>query len=472
VIYPPSLKDCLGLQRSWKGTEWAQKAGSTAIPNNETIVVLNWARHKLTATGMGSKRYVGVGPCESVGGERASVMRQDDTLYLGAYGAAWQQLPVAIPDESDHLWALVIDRDNGQLEAWLDSAKANSAALTQDPDLTANNQIQLNDSTGDVYSDTHWAGAVFSLTPGATPTQAQWAEILGWMADPENGVHPLLEAAIGTHDALWRYGEGIYGATTIENERNPGTDDLTLQGGLKVEDIRTRCMVPVRQTEKTFYNVEPGYTATTPATGFGFTASDPIVVRFMPGDLRGMGYGGHTLLYLVNAAWSHRFMITGNSSPDQVSLRIVTAGVHDFVALKGDQLEGGDIWMTADGTAREFLLNGQEIGEATAAGAVNLSGNCTAGMNPVHGPSLGCMVRAWQMSSLPATLKDEIRECVMNPEKDPPSLTGKRVDFPLRSDLLGAGDAWFNNQGLGGGIMNLSAARSTSCREFIAGWNP
>jgi hypothetical protein len=460
------LKDQLGFERTWNNNEWAQDAASTAIPANESIVVMNWAQHKLGAT-VASQHYVGVGPVESVGGERVSILRQGDVLYCGAYGAAWQQIEVAIPDDDMHLYTIVVDRDNTLLDIWLDDKLLSSTALTQDPDLTANNQLQLNNSTAGAYNDIHFKGAVFSLTNAATPTQAQMAIILRHMMNPDAAIHSTLSSAIGTHDAMWLFGEGDANATTIENDQNPGTDDLAIQGGLDIADTRARLQSPRRNTRRTFYSLTPGYTATTGNQDFGFFTI-PVIFRVL---FDGMGIGSNYQgAELTNAAGTHYIRIENASNVLRISVR--TGGAVKPHVLSADMAaNGADIIVVCTSTDCYICANGPLIDELTLTATLNLSGNCQVNLN---GRAKIGLVQAYN-EVLPggfAGICDALCCTTQNPERRILGMSVPLVDFPIRSDLIAAGGTTVANQGNGGGTLTLSAQRTNSCQEVRTGYDP
>lgn len=121
------------------------------------------------------------------------------------------------------------------------------------------------------------------------------------------------------------------------------------------------------------------------------------------------------------------------------------------------------------------IANGQWIKTPAAlAAALDLTGNSATYIKYATGDRADvCRIAAWNPATVPATLLDEIRACVCDPENDPPSLTNKLVDFPLHSGLLPLGtETTVANQGTGGGTLTLSAARSTSCEVMLQGHNP
>lgn len=464
MSFAPSLKDVLGFRRPWMVNQWAQKAASTAIPNNETIVVMNWASHDLGAT-VASQHYVGVGPTETGAGERVSVLRQGDTLYLGAYNVAWQQILLDIPDNHPHLWTLICDRDNTLLEAWLDDQLMDSVALTQDPDLTANNQIQLNNSSAGLYSDTHWKGAVFSLTNGSTPTAAQWRDILREIVNPQAALPTALTDAIGTHDAMWYLGEGSNTDTDLENDRNPGTDDLAIQGGLTIADIRTRLQHPRALTQRTFYSLTPTYTATTGAVDFGFVGgtSDEFRVLF-----DGMAPEDHVGAELTNAAGTHYFRIERVAGVPRIAVR--AGGAVVTMDLSEDQFEnGGDIAIGAISTTAHVCVNGQRIEQLAMGASMDLSGNCVVNLD---GRSRCCLIEGYNTFTSPGDFCAIVCCTVQQPERTLVNLATPLIRFPIQSNLIAAGGATVANQGSGGGTLTLSAIRSTSCTEVRHGYDP
>lgn len=454
------LIDRLGFRRAWNSAYYALDAASTAIPAGQTIVVLNWCRHDKGAL-VATDHYVGVGASETGAGHRASMLRNGDTIKLGAYAGAWQLLSVPIPDDGDHLWALVVDRDNGQLEAWLDGVKVNSAPLTQNPTLTANNQILFNNSTGQLYSDTHWKGAVFSLTAAATPTAAEWAWIFKAIQNPEAPLPALLTGKIAAHNAMWRFGEGVYGSTTIVNERNPGTDDLTLQGGLAIQTARVRARTPWRRPRRTWYSLKPGYTGSTAATDFTF-AVQPVVFRVPFSKIHPTI--AHTGIEIIDAGATDYIRVENVGGATRVNVKGQT------LALDREQADvGGDLVITADGTAVKVYLSGQQIGALTLGAALDFTGNCTIS---VDGRTNCGRIWIANPAVLPATIETDLRNVVNAADKAVAGLTAL-VDYSLDSEKLPlATSTTVANGGAVVSVLTLSAQRSTSCNIMLTGYDP
>jgi len=427
------MRDRFGFRRSYQGAEWAQCSPATSIP--------------------------------------ANVTRSDDTLKLGVNDGGWQTHDIPIPDSGDHLWCVVVDRDNTLLDAYLDGTLVGTTALTNDPDLLDDNQIQLNNSTGGAnssFSNTDWRGVILTFAAGSTPTQAELAEAFRAMRDPHYpGLHPTLSAAAGSVYNDYQLGDGEHDETDIEDVGTTG-DDLTIQGGLTIRQIRERCLVPKAIPRRTWYSPQAGATATTGAHDFGVTGT-AVIMRVILGDMHHIGAsptlmsldsgGGDLIKIYVWSGVQRVFATNGGAGPSTM-------------AVEGDMLRGGDLWIVKLSSTVYYYWNGQYIHRNTQAGGpIDLSGNLTLALDSDGGRI--SRVAVWSPSAVPGTFLDEIRGCCMNPESDPPSLTDKRIDFPLHSGILtAAGSTDVANQGAGGGTLVLSAGRDTSCVEAFHGMDP
>jgi hypothetical protein len=459
--------DRVGLRRSWQDDEEAIIDPTTANPpNNETICLMNWMRCDLDAN-VSSDHFVGLFLHRNVTGHAVAMLRNGDAFNMGSYNAAWQYFNVAIPDTNDHLWCVVVDRDNTQLEAWLDGVKVESAALTQDPDLTAALKHTFNNSTAEEYSDITWRGITMTFANGSTPSNANLALAFKGMRDPNySGLHPILSTAKGSYYSDYSPGEGIYGANTVTDNGDNG-DDLTYQGGDTFQVIRTRARTPVRIPQKSYYGLTDNYLATLISVDFGF-AVQPVIIRAVMGDCRIRRTGTQeTIVFTDTGATDYMRLMTLSGA---TYVRMRSSGANKTCILDSEQPDGGDLWIICNGTDVDYYWSGVHIFDDTLAAALDLSGTCTITMDGEGGAC--CRLAAWNPATVPGTLVAEIQECAMNPELDPASLTNKLVDFPIRSDLVAAGGSTIANQGTGGGTLSLSAIRSTSCKEIFVGHDP
>lgn len=258
----------------------------------------------------------------------------------------------------------------------------------------------------------------------------------------------------------------LYGATTVANS---GTGpDLTIGGGLNVEDIRTREEgVAKRIPEKTFYTVAGTYSGSTGAHDFGFGSSNPVIIRMITGPFGGPATVAGPGIEAATSGDRVRHRLDGSAQ----RLQSKASGTQVNMYFDHQQMSlGGDIWVVCSGTVHDYYWNGQHVfTDNTFGGALDLSGNCTVTFD---GRCHCCRFAAWQMSSVPTNIVQDIRDCCLDPETDPISLTGKLIDFPIKSDLIGSGDSTVANQGSGGGTLTLTGTRANACAEMFHGSNP
>jgi len=459
----PLNKDRLGFRRTRQGSEHALATG-TAIPNNESILVLNWMRCDLGGTS--TDHYIGVGPSETVGGERVSILRNGDDLKLGCNDGGWQQVTVPIPDSGDHLWGILVDRDGTLLDIYLDGTLVSSAALTNDPDLSANNQIQLNNSTGGANSRiawTGWRGLIQTFANGSTPSQADMSEALKAMCSPDSAVHSTISSAVGSVYNDWNLGEGIYGATTI-TDNGTSSDDFTIQGGLTIEDISIRAMTPVRRPVQDWYTYLKDEGGAGAVRDYGL-AVQPVVMRAHVTDLYNHS-AGQTIINFSDNSPNNYIRLRTSAGVLEWEL-VANGGAQQVLPLEGDQFDGGDWFIVCNGTDVKIYLNGQHIGTLTLTDSLDFSGNCLYQDN--NGNGTACRHAIWNPASIPVTMEEEIRACVMDMDVDPPSLGTPLVDFPLNATTLPlATTSVMVNQGSGGGAYVLSGQRQNVTRLLFA----
>jgi len=448
---------------------WALNNAITTIPSNETIAIFNWMRIPGGSV-FENSRYMG-GRLYAPGNNELEIYNDGSSRlrFRWRNAAGLQDRSISYKPEVDALYVQIADRDNTRVQVFVDAVRVDDNAMSRDPDFSGACMGRIGDGVSACCSHTLWRSLIVSIAPGSTPTEAQWSAIMKRMLNPHSSIHPALSAINGSFAVEWRPGEGVYGSGTIQNELNPGTDDLTWQGGVTVEDVRVRARTGFRKPEKTLYGLEPGYTATTGNVDFGF-AAQPVVARLVwNGHQTNTGSGADIARIRTQASTYQLGMFdsaTGISVACRESVTPWTVPV-----LVGDQVNGGDIWLVFSGTSYLVYLSGQPTHDYTIGEAINLSGNCLVELDGSRG--LNCRIAAWNPTSIPATLEQEIRDCCMNPEKDPPSLTNKRVDFPLSSEFLtGAASTDVPNQGLGGGTLVLSAGRDTACKPMIVGYSP
>lgn len=460
----PQDRDRLGLRRAWNANTYAIDLGaSPAIPNNETAVVLNWARHDLGAL-VATDHFVGAMAWRTGTGESVVQIRLRDTISFATYDAAWQRITTGIPG-GDHLFATICDRDNVKLEGWIDGSRVDSVALAQNPDLSAGMCYQINNSTGQLYSDTLWRCAILSLAPGRTLTQAQWSEVLRYMADPDAPMHPLLTAALGTVYCNYWPGRGVSGSTTVY-DTGAAANDLLLSA--QVQTVRTRARTPWRRPRRTYYGPKAGEGGASQSTDYDMLAGQPVVARFIVHDLSLVT--PNVVVGIDNTAGTNYLEISNTAGVMAVRAKCA-GGAIQALPLVGDQLQGGDFWIVCDGVVGAVYLNAQRIGTLALTAALDLSGDNHYQVVGIGGvTSRGAI---WNPATVPATFEQEIRDCVCNPESDPPSLTRKQHDWPWSSLTLPlVTSSGFANQGAGGHLFACSGQRQNVAKVMLTGMNP
>jgi len=251
----------------------------------------------------------------------------------------------------------------------------------------------------------------------------------------------------------------LYGATTVVNHGTGG--DLTIGGGLKIQDARTiaeRVAQPL--PSRNWYTLNPATSGSTGAHDFGFHASNPVIARMLTGQFHDMPTVAGPGIEAATSGDRIRHRVDGSARRIQSK----ASGTQVNMYLDPDQnARGGDIWVVCNGTVHDYYIDGQRVFTDNTFGVdLNLSGNCTLTLD---GRRECCRMAVWQMSSVPASLEQEIMDCCMDPERDPPSLTGKIVDFPLCDGILTG--ATVANQGTGGGTLTLTSA--TDIRVMLRG---
>ncbi len=459
----PRLKDRLGARHAPSSTIYATSAATVAVPNTQTIVLLNW----LSFYNMNFSSYAGLYLVRTVPStyQLALTGASGTQLLANTYAGAWQSVtsaPLSCPN--DIMCAVILDRDNNNLQLWIDGILHVSSAITQDPLIDASGIINLNRAAPSTFDGTVWRASVMSLTAGQTPTEAQWSSILKSMRNPDAPIDPLLLSKVGALYSDFRPGEGQYDSATIADNGTSG-NTLTWQDGTKVETVRTRQRVPWRKPKKTWYALKESYIATSTTTNFGF-AVQPIIYRCL---FRGTTYIGSALNALQNTANTHAYFLYQQGSSPWFRMGVKVGGVNNWIAFinTSEQTSDGDLWIVSNGTDHKLYLDGQYLGGTTTTAALDLTGDCQISFSGLAGRT--CRLTVWNPATVPATLIQEIQDCVCNPEKDPPSLTDKLVDFALNSDTLPltTSTTVANQAPSGLGTLTLSAARSTSCTNFL-----
>jgi hypothetical protein len=460
--FPPQLKDRLGALHPRAANPWARNSTYSTIPANETIVLLNWL--ELTEPPYTDDPAIGIWLFT----DNPTV----DLLYVNATAAGGQIFFQSTHDGGSNtlsmgnpigpqFFALVLDRDNTNLEAWVNGVEEDTTALTQDPDFATACQAYL--FGGSKYQQICWRGIILSLTNGSTPTQAQWADILTYHKDPDAPLHPILTAAKGSVYSDYYCGEGLDSATTLEDQGDE-SKDLTWQAAQTCEDARYRTQTPRRNTRRSFYSLKPGYTATTGNVDFGFSALIADEVRFL---FDGMAPGNHVGAELTNAAGTHYVKVERSGGVPRIAVR--AGGAVVAKNLSDDQfLNGGDITVGCIGSTAYVCISGQLVAELAMGASMDLSGNCVVNMD---GDSTCCLVEGYNEFTTPGNFCDYICCTVQDPERTLLNLSTPLVSFPIRSDLVAAGGTTVANQGSGGGTLTLSAQRSTSCEIVRTGYD-
>lgn len=471
--YLPQDRDRLGSQAPRGTTYRPSTATYPAIPNNESVAFFAWFKVTEPINASANDFFTWYVADIAVGLDQFYVYAGAGGVYVRTRTAGGIQTTtfILVPI-GEHFLVGLIDRVNTRLRVWLDAVNVVDDALVRDPQWGGGVALVALDSIAGanlLTTFTNWRGVLMSFVAGSVPSLVQMTEWLKPMCNPEYPIHASLLTIAGTRRSDWRPGEGVYGTSTV-TDNGPTAADLTWQGGIQVQQVRTRDRTPLRNPRRTFYSLKPGYTATTGAVGYGF-AVQPVIARFVygPPDGSSATYG----CYLGAGAGNKGFYFRPWSNDGSTRIDVENSGPSYAFWLNNfyRYADKSDIWFVCNGTDVKMYLNGQQIDGRTLAAALDITGNISVTIDGSR--CQVCRVAAWNPTSVPGTLLDEIRACVMNPEVDPPSLTNKRVDFPLHSGILtAAGSTQIPNQGLGGGILTLSAGRDTSCSIMYPGKDP
>ena len=465
----PAGKDLLGAYNGRGTSRLASNISYPGIPNDESIVLAQWVEflEPFASTNVYFPFYFRDATAqEAFFCYGTSSQFRVRSLHGGSIGEGDL---VSVPWKArDVVLLSVLDRKNTKLELWRDGVRQAQNNITQDPDLSGGS-LRLSLHTAGGAMDTGWVtwkAVLLSLKSGEMFTADEWHDIMHAIRDPGVDVEEFLEDYIGTVSSCWRPGEGVYGGSTITDEGKTGKD-LTWSG-VTFEDVRVRKRVPISRTKSTLYAHKPGYSATTGSVDFGL-AVQPVVARIFFGQLKHKG-SGQDCVRIRNAAGSHVAGLFDSATAPSLSTREPTTPWTNS-PLDQQQIEGGDGWIVADGTSVIFYLCGQAIRSATLGEVLNFAGDCVVDFDGDYGDY--CRIALWNPATVPATLLDEIRACVMNPEIDPPCLmTSRKVNFSLNSEKMPLGTETTVDNDWGPGTLTISAQRSTSCEPMITGYDP
>jgi len=360
------------------------------------------------------------------------------------------------------LWAM-LDR-SGSCYFYADGVACGSIDISADVGTDIDSDtIEIG---GRLVATEGWSGVVMQahehVLAGTFPTADERAAIAMQRFLNPDAESPVLaaRAAYATERRLdVDFVDTLYGATTVVNHGTGG--DLTIGGGLKIQDARTiaeRVAQPL--PSRNWYTLNPATSGSTGAHDFGFHASNPVIARMLTGQFHDMPTVAGPGIEAATSGDRIRHRVDGSARRIQSKASRTPVNMY----LDPDQkARGGDIWVVCNGTVHDYYIDGQRVFTDNTFGVdLNLSGNCTLTLD---GRRECCRMAVWQMSSVPASLEQEIMDCCMDPERDPPSLTGKIVDFPLCDGILTG--ATVANQGTGGGTLTLTSA--TDIRVMLRG---
>jgi len=472
MTFKPFSKDRLGARKMTSNTYNAQNLGVTAIPATESVILVNWVRFNapsMVLSEVGLRLDKGGTDAIAIQGSVADPTR---VAFLVFSGVA-QYVYAPFVSGADACYALVLDRDHNVVGAYLDGTPVDSAAIANDPDLTAVLRAYFMANAAGV-DQTVWRSAVLSIATGACPAAADLGALLKGWVNPDAPIPAALYALKGSSYKDYRPGQLVLFPSDayVEDSGDDG-DDLQWQGGVNNSDIRARSQCSLVRPRYTWYGMKPGYDADTGVRDFGGVAG-PVVARAV---VRATKQSGSGFLYLIQAggeaividcAYIHGLTLSPFDDGGAAFVHIVgargyglsTTDILDLVYVQHD---------SPIGSTTELFVNGNLIhSSALGTGALSLAGDFRVAMYGSHGGQC-CRFEVWQPAAIPADYIDRIRAGVRNVEADLDFGT-PIIDFPLNSDTMPLGtETVLANQGLGGGTMTLSAARSTSCKIMIAG---
>ena len=136
--------------------------------------------------------------------------------------------------------------------------------------------------------------------------------------------------------------------------------------------------------------------------------------------------------------------------------------------------EGADCILVMIGSTVHVYFNGQKYKEINITSAINLTGDCQVNINDTGGVMTSCLFELYQMA-LPGGISDIEPFLPLITQKPELPLGAvievtPKINFPIRSDLVGASEDTIANQGDGGGNgLVLDAIRSISCKVAFTG---
>jgi len=360
------------------------------------------------------------------------------------------------------LWAM-LDR-SGSCYFYADGVACGSIDISADVGTDIDSDtIEIG---GRLVATEGWSGVVMQahehVLAGTFPTADERAAIAMQRFLNPDAESPVLaaRAAYATERRLdVDFVDTLYGATTVVNHGTGG--DLTIGGGLAIEAVRTRAeMVSPKITERSFFSLKGNYSGSTGVHDFGFHASDPVIIRMMTGAFKGLPTVAGPGIEAATSGDRVRHRLDGSAQRLQSKAAGTQVNMYMDPTQRG---RGGDLWVICNGTTHDYYWSGQHVFRDTSFGAaIDLSGDCTVTLD---GRCQCCRMAVWQMSTVPGDLVQELRDCCMDVESDPPSLGTPALDFPLRDGVISGTSV--PNQGSGGGTLTLSSA--TGIRAMIRG---
>lgn len=392
-------------------------------------------------------------------------------FYIIRQGVASQNVSIPVPQGEVYL-AILLNRDSGKLVAVLDRIVVGSPAIgTADPRLNEACNIYLGTIAGSnvgVEAD-FWRARITSIATGQVPADID--DLLRLQRNPDAPMNPTLAALVNEVGSEYRIGEGLYGSDVLSDVGEKGGCDLAWQDGETVEDVRVRAPVSIYKPKRTLYKLKTGYTADTGTVNFAL-AQQSAVVR-VPLARMGAAADGFATARIANAGDDEVVSIYTHSGFNGTAICVKTNNILYTINLQesmNDDREG-DLFIIINGTNIKAIFSGQYVGQVTSGTVLNLAGNCTLIMQGSGAP--GCGIAMWNPPTIPDTLEDEIRQCVMNFEVDPPCLANSRkLKFYTTSETLPDPTSDTVDNPWGPGTSTLSAQRSDSCAVMHQGYDP
>ena len=138
----PMNKDRLGIRFN---VNQAANASASNIPNNESILLVNWLR--IHSYSLGTNRYYGLRFSRTTGGNNYISLNSSDGILLRALtiavGPGTQIIAPNIPFSlnKDMCIATLINRDDGKSKVFVDGILIADEVTTSDPDLSTDNAL-------------------------------------------------------------------------------------------------------------------------------------------------------------------------------------------------------------------------------------------------------------------------------------------------------------------------------------------